>query len=53
MSCSMLASRSSPRFNIQHLESLNDVANIVTGVEQHETLPDAVARRADQIEPPT
>ncbi len=36
--------------NIQHLESLNDVAKQVTGVEQHETLPDAVARRADQIE---
>ena len=36
--------------NIQHLESLNDVARQVTGVEQHETLPDAVARRADQIE---
>ena len=36
--------------NIQHLESLKDVAKQVTGVEQHETLPDAVARRADQIE---
>jgi two-component system, OmpR family, sensor histidine kinase KdpD len=36
--------------NIQHLESLNDVARQVTGVEQHETLPDEVARRADQIE---
>ena len=36
--------------NIQHLESLNDVAKQVTGVEQHETLPDAIARRADQIE---
>ena len=36
--------------NIQHLASLNDVARQVTGVEQHETLPDAVARRADQIE---
>ncbi len=36
--------------NIQHLESLNDVARLITGVEQQETLPDAVARRAGQIE---
>ena len=36
--------------NIQHLESLSTVARQVTGVEQHETLPDDVARRADQIE---
>jgi two-component system sensor histidine kinase KdpD len=36
--------------NIQHLESVSSVAYQVTGVEQHETLPDDVARRADQIE---
>ncbi|WP_197370123.1 sensor histidine kinase, partial [Streptomyces clavuligerus] len=36
--------------NIQHLESLNDVVEEITGVRQHETLPDPVARRADQIE---
>ncbi len=36
--------------NIQHLESISDVAKQVTGVEQHETLPDEIARRADQIE---
>ena len=36
--------------NIQHLESLNDVARQITGVEQHEKLPDEIARRADQIE---
>jgi two-component system, OmpR family, sensor histidine kinase KdpD len=36
--------------NVQHLESLNDVARQITGVEQHETLPDEIARRADQIE---
>jgi two-component system sensor histidine kinase KdpD len=36
--------------NIQHLQSLSDVTRQVTGVEQHETLPDEVARRADQIE---
>ena len=36
--------------NIQHLESLNDVVNRITGVVQRETVPDAVVRRADQIE---
>jgi two-component system, OmpR family, sensor histidine kinase KdpD len=36
--------------NIQHLESLHDVAEQITGVVQHETLPDEVARRAEQIE---
>ena len=36
--------------NIQHLESLSTVARQVTGVEQHETLPDEIARRADQIQ---
>jgi two-component system, OmpR family, sensor histidine kinase KdpD len=36
--------------NIQHLESLSTVARQVTGVVQHETIPDDVARRADQIE---
>ncbi len=36
--------------NIQHLESLNDVVAQITGTQQRETLPDEVARRADQIE---
>lgn len=36
--------------NVQHLESLNDVVEQITGVKQRETLPDEVARRADQIE---
>jgi two-component system, OmpR family, sensor histidine kinase KdpD len=36
--------------NIQHLESLSDVTRQITGVEQHEKLPDEIARRADQIE---
>ncbi len=36
--------------NIQHLESLNDVTEQITGVTQHETLPDEIARRAEQIE---
>ncbi|MFF4603079.1 ATP-binding protein [Streptomyces sp. NPDC001339] len=36
--------------NIQHLESLGDVVESITGVRQRETVPDEVARRADQIE---
>ncbi|MFD2078295.1 two-component system, OmpR family, sensor histidine kinase KdpD [Actinopolymorpha cephalotaxi] len=36
--------------NIQHLESLNDVVEAITGVKQRETIPDEVVRRADQIE---
>jgi two-component system sensor histidine kinase KdpD len=36
--------------NIQHLESLNDVVEKITGVRQRETIPDAVVRAADQIE---
>ena len=36
--------------NIQHLESLNDVVEQITGVKQRETIPDEVVRRADQIE---
>jgi two-component system sensor histidine kinase KdpD len=35
--------------NVQHLESLNDVVAEITGVEQHETVPDAFVRGADQI----
>ncbi|MDQ8703542.1 DUF4118 domain-containing protein [Streptomyces sp. LHD-70] len=36
--------------NIKDLESLGDVVESITGVRQHETLPDEVVRRADQIE---
>ncbi|GAA4168622.1 ATP-binding protein [Gryllotalpicola koreensis] len=36
--------------NIQHIESLNDVALQITGIVQRETIPDAVLRAADQIE---
>jgi two-component system, OmpR family, sensor histidine kinase KdpD len=36
--------------NIQHLESLNDVVQKITGVPQRETVPDAVARAASQVE---
>ncbi len=36
--------------NIQHLESLNDIVESITGIKQQETVPDAVVRSADQIE---
>jgi two-component system sensor histidine kinase KdpD len=36
--------------NIQHLESVNDVVEQITGVRQRETIPDEIVRRADQIE---
>ena len=36
--------------NVQHLESLNDVVATITGIEQQETVPDAVVRAASQIE---
>ncbi|HZA09141.1 sensor histidine kinase KdpD [Mycobacterium sp.] len=36
--------------NVQHLESLNDVVTQITGIEQHEKVPDEVVRAADQIE---
>ncbi|GAA1820932.1 sensor histidine kinase KdpD [Planosporangium flavigriseum] len=36
--------------NIQHLDSLNDVIQEITGVVQRETVPDEVVRRAEQIE---
>ncbi|MFJ8358426.1 ATP-binding protein [Streptomyces sp. NPDC093984] len=36
--------------NIQHLESLGDVVESITGIRQRETVPDEVVRRADQIE---
>ncbi len=36
--------------NIQHLDSVNDVVEQITGVAQRETLPDEVVRRADQVE---
>lgn len=36
--------------NIQHLESLGDVVESITGVRQRETVPDDMVRRADQIE---
>ncbi|MER5641143.1 sensor histidine kinase KdpD [Kitasatospora sp. NPDC002227] len=36
--------------NVQHLESLNDVVQKITGIPQRETVPDEIVRRADQIE---
>ncbi|MGW0059643.1 DUF4118 domain-containing protein [Streptosporangium sandarakinum] len=36
--------------NVQHLESVNDVVQAITGVPQRETVPDEVVRRADQVE---
>ena len=36
--------------NIQHLESVNDVVEAITGVPQRETVPDAMVRGAEQIE---
>ncbi|HEV7647817.1 MAG TPA: sensor histidine kinase KdpD [Actinophytocola sp.] len=36
--------------NVQHLESLNDVVERITGVRQQETVPDEVVRKAEQLE---
>ncbi|MFC6016985.1 DUF4118 domain-containing protein [Plantactinospora solaniradicis] len=36
--------------NVQHLESLNDVVEQITGVAQRETVPDGVVRAAEQVE---
>ncbi len=36
--------------NVQHLESLGDVVQQITGVKVRETVPDAVLDRADEIE---
>jgi len=36
--------------NIQHIESLNDVVEDITGVIQRETIPDEILRAANQVE---
>ena len=36
--------------NVQHVESLNDVVAQITGVVVHETVPDSLLERADEIE---
>lgn len=36
--------------NVQHLESLHDVVERITGTRQYETVPDDVVRAAEQVE---
>jgi len=36
--------------NIQHLESVKDVVERITGITVHETVPDAVLDRADEVQ---
>ena len=36
-------------FNVQHLESLNDIVKQVTGITVHETIPDHFLKNADQV----
>jgi two-component system sensor histidine kinase KdpD len=36
--------------NVQHIDSLRDVVEQITGTVQRETIPDAVLRAADQVE---
>ncbi len=36
-------------FNIQHLESLNDIVQRVSGVVIRETVPDGFLKQADQV----
>jgi two-component system, OmpR family, sensor histidine kinase KdpD len=36
--------------NVQHIESLNDVVAQITGINVHETIPDFLLDRADEIE---
>ncbi|HKX49113.1 MAG TPA: histidine kinase, partial [Candidatus Binatia bacterium] len=36
-------------FNVQHLESLNEIVKQATGVVVRETLPDSILKRADQV----
>jgi two-component system sensor histidine kinase KdpD len=36
--------------NVQHLESVNDIVERITGVKIRETLPDSVLEQADEVE---
>ncbi|MDV5973504.1 Sensor protein KdpD [Streptococcus canis] len=36
--------------NVQHIESLNDVIETITGIQVNERIPDAIFNQADQIE---
>ena len=47
--CFRLVSTSGRRLNIQHLESLTDVVEKITGITVRETVPDRVLERADEI----
>jgi len=35
--------------NVQHLESLNDIVGGITGIKVHETVPDTVFARVDEV----
>ncbi|HWB53991.1 MAG TPA: DUF4118 domain-containing protein, partial [Tepidisphaeraceae bacterium] len=36
--------------NVQHLESVNDIVEHITGIKVRETLPDSVLEQADEVE---
>lgn len=36
--------------NVQHLESLNDAVEQITGIRVRETLPDSILRKADEVQ---
>lgn len=36
--------------NVQHLESIRDVVEAITGIQQLETIPDEIVRAAEQVE---
>jgi two-component system sensor histidine kinase KdpD len=36
-------------FNVQHLESLNDLVERLTGLKVHDTVPDTFVKKADQV----
>lgn len=36
--------------NVQHIESINDIVERITGVKVRETLPDSVLEQADEVE---
>lgn len=36
--------------NVQHLESLNDAVNQITGIRVRETVPDSILRMADEVQ---
>ncbi|MCL2647916.1 MAG: universal stress protein [Phycisphaerales bacterium] len=36
--------------NVQHLESVNDIVEQITGIKVHETIPDRIFEQADEVE---